>query len=186
MERVVGDFNRPNLRLQVIQANRLAEKNEQLMRLIAGEEHPPSSTPAHVRKRSEPSICSPVEALACASTTAGSGPKSEPERNGTSKTTVCRLWWRPWPSAWALISQISGVSFITTFQARWKATIRKRGAPGATASPRPVHSCTPKATYAFSAFSSIRLTPPPSWWFDYTCAAGSPPLGGIGRRPGHG
>jgi ATP-dependent DNA helicase RecQ len=39
MERVVGDFNRPNLRLQVIQAHRLAEKNEQLIRLIAGEEH---------------------------------------------------------------------------------------------------------------------------------------------------
>jgi ATP-dependent DNA helicase RecQ len=39
MERVVGDFNRPNLRLQVIQAHRLAEKDEQLIRLIAGEKH---------------------------------------------------------------------------------------------------------------------------------------------------
>ena len=33
MERVVGDFNRPNLRLQVIQAHRMAEKNEQLIKL---------------------------------------------------------------------------------------------------------------------------------------------------------
>jgi ATP-dependent DNA helicase RecQ len=39
MERVVGDFNRPNLRLQVIQAYRLADKDEQLIRLIAGEKH---------------------------------------------------------------------------------------------------------------------------------------------------
>ena len=39
MARVVGDFNRPNLQLQVIQAHRPAEKNEQLIRLIAGEKH---------------------------------------------------------------------------------------------------------------------------------------------------
>ena len=39
MERVVGDFNRPNLRLQVIQAHRLAEKDAQLIRLLSGEKH---------------------------------------------------------------------------------------------------------------------------------------------------
>jgi ATP-dependent DNA helicase RecQ len=39
MERVVGDFNRPNLRLQVIQAHHLAGKDEQLIKLIAGEKH---------------------------------------------------------------------------------------------------------------------------------------------------
>jgi ATP-dependent DNA helicase RecQ len=39
MERVVGDFNRPNLRLQVIQAHRMAEKDAQLLKLLAGEKH---------------------------------------------------------------------------------------------------------------------------------------------------
>jgi ATP-dependent DNA helicase RecQ len=39
MERVVGDFNRPNLRLQVIQAHRMAEKDAQLIKLLAGEKH---------------------------------------------------------------------------------------------------------------------------------------------------
>ena len=39
MARVVGDFNRPNLRLQVIQAHRTAEKDAQLIKLLAGEKH---------------------------------------------------------------------------------------------------------------------------------------------------
>jgi ATP-dependent DNA helicase RecQ len=39
MERVVGDFNRPNLRLQVIQAHRMAEKDAQVIKLLAGEKH---------------------------------------------------------------------------------------------------------------------------------------------------
>jgi ATP-dependent DNA helicase RecQ len=39
MARVVGDFNRPNLRLQVIQTHRLAEKDAQLITLLAGEKH---------------------------------------------------------------------------------------------------------------------------------------------------
>ncbi len=39
MGRVVGDFNRPNLRLQVIQAHRMTEKNAQLIRLLAGQPH---------------------------------------------------------------------------------------------------------------------------------------------------
>ena len=37
MERVVGDFNRPNLGLQVIQAHRMTEKDAQLIRLLAGQ-----------------------------------------------------------------------------------------------------------------------------------------------------
>jgi ATP-dependent DNA helicase RecQ len=39
MARVVGDFNRPNLRLQVIQAHRLAEKDAQLIKLLTGEKY---------------------------------------------------------------------------------------------------------------------------------------------------
>jgi ATP-dependent DNA helicase RecQ len=39
MERVVGDFNRPNLRFQVIKTNRLEEKDAQLIRLLSGEKN---------------------------------------------------------------------------------------------------------------------------------------------------
>src|SRR5882724_3490823 len=39
MERIVGDFNRPNLRLQVIQAHRMTEKDVQLITVLAGQEH---------------------------------------------------------------------------------------------------------------------------------------------------
>lgn len=37
MERVVGDFNRPNLQFQVIRTNRLEEKEAQLLRLLSEE-----------------------------------------------------------------------------------------------------------------------------------------------------
>ena len=39
MERVVGDFNRPNLRFQVFVTNRPEEKEAQLIRLASGERH---------------------------------------------------------------------------------------------------------------------------------------------------
>lgn len=78
-------------------------------------------------------------------TTVACWPTDEGGRNATSSPTGCRWWWPPTPSAWASTNRTCASSSTTTCRKASRPTIRRRGAPAATANPAGARCCGTRA-----------------------------------------